>query len=760
MSNTLKTSKLLIWGFSLLSFLTLCCIPLMSKNDNSQSTNQKINDLVEQSFDRGKVFGNVFRPEILLLHYDSILKLNISADDRARTLFEQGNAYVSVGDEIKAVQSYNTAISMMQDPLHPATSILVKKLAVANLRIGERQNCIKSHSGESCLLPFRGSGIHSIQEGSNNAIMILLQLLERNPEDYEGRWLLNIAYMTLGRYPTDVPKKWLVPNLYKDPEKSEIKAFTNVLPQLGMHSQNLAGGVILEDFDGDNLLDILLSEWNQNGKMHFYKNNGNDGFSEITSASGLENVRGGLNINQVDYNNDGLIDIFILRGAWLNMFGEVPNSLLKNNGDGTFTDVTIEAGLLSYKPTQTATWCDFNKDGWIDVFIGNESFQETTNSYTCELYINTKDGKFKEVAQQANCAINKFVKGVCSGDYNNDGLSDLYLSTLYGGNMLLKNTGTDNGIPQFIDATNEAGIGTIKLSTFPTWFWDYNNDGWLDLFVCGYDFGITPSHSVCTDALNIPNFASKMYLFKNNQNGTFTDVSKENKLNSSVFAMGANFGDINNDGYLDMYLATGNPNFETLIPNKLYVNRNGKSFQDVTIAARVGNLQKGHGVGISDLDNDGDQDIFVEIGGAYPSDVYHNSFFINPGQNNNNWTHIRLEGKETNRAAIGSRVKIVIKEQGKKREIYRDICSGGSFGASSLRCDTGLGTATEIDSLIVTWQKTGKQQIFTKIPVNKSIKIVEGDSNIKFITEKVLRFSGDSSKIPMCFPSTDKKESI
>lgn len=712
----------------------------------------KLNDIIKECFAKTAKLGNPFYPEIFIHYYDSLLQLKLHPDDRLGILFELGNNLMAQGDEIRAIEVFQSAMKMVSDPLDSASSILVRKLALANLRIGEKQNCIFGHTGESCIIPFRGSGIHVNQTGSSNAIKILEMLLNRNPKDYESIWLLNIAYMSLGKYPQDVPKQWLIPNLYKDPDNAEIKPFTDVAPLLGMHTNNLAGGVIIEDFDGDYFLDIITSEWNSNGKMHYYKNNGVDGFLDRTKESGLEKVPGGLNIIHTDYNNDGYFDIFILRGAWLKEFGEIPNSLLKNNGDGTFTDVTIEAGLLSYKPTQTAVWRDFNKDGWIDLFIGNESNKDSKKVNSCELFINSPQGIFKEVAHIAGCEINKFVKGVASGDYDNDGLEDLYISTLNSSNQLLKNSGIVNGIPKFVDVTIKAGLKVIPNLTFPTWFWDYNNDGWLDLFVSGYDFGVSLAHSACTDALNIPNHASKLTLYRNNKDGTFTDVSEESGLTKSVFSMGANFGDVNNDGYLDMYLATGNPDFESLLPNKLYINQKGSRFIDATVSARVGSIQKGHGVGISDIDNDGDQDIFVEIGGAFPSDFYHNALFINPGQNKNHWIHIRLEGKETNRAAMGSKLKLIFHENGLRREVYRDICSGGSFGSSSFRNDIGLGSALKIDTMVVTWQKNYTKQIFTDIPSDKSIIITENNSQIQYIEEKPTKITGDSSKITLCKP--------
>jgi hypothetical protein len=481
------------------------------------------------------------------------------------------------------------------------------------------------------------------------------------------------------------------------------------------------------------------------GGGRVYRNNG----GTLTATPVYTPTDLGSRAQWGDYDNDGDPDIFVLRGGWCEVFGRQPNSLLRNNGDETFTDVTIESGLFSKHPTQTGVWSDFNNDGWLDLFIGNET-SKSTGPEPCELYINNQNGTFSEAALKAGCQIVEFIKGVTAGDYNNDGLTDLFLSSTFGHRFLLKNTGIKNSLPQFIDVTLEAGFGDVVVPTFPTWFWDYNNDGWLDIFACGYGFGVSIAHTSCTEALGIPNTASFMYLYKNNKDGTFTNVSKEAGFNKSVFAMGSNFGDIDNDGYLDMYLGTGNPLFSELAPNRLFKNMGNETFADVTIPARVGNLQKGHGVAISDIDNDGDQDIFIEMGGAFPGDGYNNSLFLNPGQNKNNWINIRLIGSETNRSAIGTRIKLSFNDNGIRRTVYRDVNTGGSFGCSTLRREIGIGKAEIIDEIEITWQKSQKILVLKNVKPNQFISVKEGEHNYNAVDLKNLNFEGDSSKVPMC----------
>ena len=504
-------------------------------------------------------------------------------------------------------------------------------------------------------------------------------------------------------------------------------------------------------------MDVISSDWDPGAPMHYFKNNGDGSFSDMSAISGLGDCKGGLNIVQADYNNDGFVDILVLRGGWLQgKLGKQPNSLLRNNGDDTFTDVTLESGLFSLHPTQTAVWRDFNNDGWLDLFIGNETTQPDDPN-PCELFISNQHGGFTDIASQAGCNILGFVKGVASADYNNDGLMDIFISTSDGRRMLLKNTGISNAMPHFEDVTHAAGLDKEYVKTFPTWFWDYDNDGWPDIFVCGYQYAGSIAYTAAAEALKKPDGrAGRMYLYHNNHDGTFTDVSIAAGLGSSVFAMGSNFGDIDNDGYLDMYLGTGNPEYSSVTPNKLFKNIDGKKFVDVTVSARVGNLQKGHGVAFSDIDNDGDQDIFLETGGAYNGDAYYNSLYLNPGQNNNHWIYIDFRGRSSNRSAIGSRIKIDFKENGLPRTVYRDVNSGGSFGSSPLRREIGIGQSDMIDAITVTWAGTNTTQTFKNIQPNQCIKITQGKDAIEKVQLRTLELEKISNAVFPCAPISQK----
>ena len=714
---------------------------------------------------------DIFCPEAELAYCDSLLQRGrLSAgrqlpdhspagQDSLAIIGYKADALTKLGEEQKAITLLTAAFpnlaadsGLTGSPDRPNTAslgsgatdcALRKLLALSYLRLGERNNCLAHHNHSSCIFPIKGDGIYTDPYLTQKSIRLYQSILRADPSDLESRWLLNLAYMTLGQYPAGVPGNLLIPGLDKDSSSIKLSAFEDMAMPLRLADQrSMAGGTIIDDFNNDGYLDIILSSWGWGPEdgMHYFRNNGNGTFTDLAKTAGIAGIKGSLNIMQVDYNNDGLTDIFMLRGGWRGVYGKQPKTLLKNNGDGTFSDVTVESGLVSLHPTQTAVWADFNNDGWPDVFIGHES-TSLYDGYPCELWINNQDGTFSEVAQAAGCGLAGFVKGVTSADYNRDGWPDIYLSQRDGKKVLLKNKGLKTRIPGFENVTHEAGLDKEITYTFPAWFWDYDNDGWPDIFTCGYKFSGSLANSEAASALHLPQpSSSSMYLYHNNHDGTFTNTSAAVGLDRPVFAMGSNFGDIDNDGWLDIYLGTGNPDLGSLSPNHLFKNVDGHSFVDVTRSARVGNLQKGHGVAIADLDNDGDQDIFVETGGAYKGDAYYNSCYINPGQNDNNWISITLEGRRSCRSALGAHLVLHITDNGLHRTIYRDITSGGSFGASPLRQEIGIGRAARIDTLEVRWPTSGLVQYFANVAPRRFIRIIEGEGQIVDLPLKKLSF--------------------
>ncbi|WP_333818973.1 FG-GAP-like repeat-containing protein [Ohtaekwangia sp.] len=710
-------------GFPLLAIVLVACT-------RTNTCHEEMIAILASAKEEGKNPKNQYVPEVKMKYMDSLLSLPHSTPSEiAYCKYLKANILLELGREEEAIELFEYLVNNTNT--YQAEKIW-KDLALTYLRVGERSNCISNHAAESCLLPIKGLGVHRDGSGSRKAIAIYEKVLTRDPRDLESRWLLNIAYMTLGEYPDKVPAQFLLPDMQGD-TTNKVNSFIDIAADLKLDLKNMAGASIADDFDNDGYMDIVTCGWSLEDEINFFRNKTDGTFEDRSAMSGLKGISGGLNMVQTDYNNDGYKDIFVLRGAWKGEYGEDPNSLLRNNGDGTFTDVTTQSGLLSFHPTQTATWNDFNNDGWVDVFIGNEaSLKGIQQPHPCELYINNQDGTFTEVAAKTNSNFEGFVKSVTSGDYDNDGWKDIFISTMNRGRHLFRNKGMQNGQLVFEDVSRYAGIDTTpEKRTFPSWFWDFDNDGWLDIFVCDYTFDNSLAYYAASEKLHVPaGSPDKMFLYHNNHDGTFTNVAKECGLDKMVFAMGSNFGDIDNDGYLDMYLGTGNPNYQSLVPNKMFRNVAGKKFVDVTASARVGHLQKGHGVSFADMDNDGDQDIYIDMGGAFPGDAYQNSFFMNPGQGDNHWISIQLEGTKANRLAIGSRIKITCTENGRQRTIYRDVNSGGSFGSSPLRREIGLGRATQIDALEIRWHGSNTTEVFRNIKADQFIKITEGTKTI------------------------------
>ncbi len=662
-----------------------------------------------------------------------------STEERLTYLGTLAQEMIYAGDTEEAIDILEGLRQQLEDSNQQIqqrfTENVLDLLALAYLRLGEQQNCILNHSAESCLFPIRGEGIHTLTTGSEMAIGYYEELLtEWRQDDLELIWLLNIAYMTLGKHPQEVPGEWLIPAEHFE-ENLSFSRFHDIAPQTGLaDDMALSGGSVTEDFNGNGFIDIMASSWGLSDQLQYFENTGEGTFVEKTEDAGLTGITGGLNLIHADYNNNGYPDVFVLRGAWLGEAGHHPNSLLRNNGDGTFSDVTESAGILSFRPTQTAVWADFNNNGWLDLFIGNESTPQ--DPHPSELYMNNQDGTFTNVTLQAGVSVNRYIKGVTAGDFNNNGFQDLYISVLDGPNILLQNNGPNNrGVPLFLNVSERAGV-TEPYTSFPTWFWDYNNNGWLDIFVSGYDVS---NADVAKEYLGLPVEAEMPRLYRNNGDGTFTDVTVETGISKVMYTMGSNFGDLDNDGYLDFYVGTGDPDMRALMPNRMFRNVNGTHFQEVTASGSFGHLQKGHGVSFADLNNNGHQDIFTVIGGALEGDVYMNALFKNPG-NDHNWITLTFEGEQSNRFGIGNRVKLTISEADTNRTIHRRVTTGGSFGSSALQMEVGLGNADEITMIEVTWPSSGIVQQFNNVEMNRFYLVRETEDELIVNERKQFQF--------------------
>jgi hypothetical protein len=712
-------------------------VPLNDHFVQPEST-RKMAALIQQIYREADPLRNPFRATDRIPLLRAQEKAQKDPARRFGIKMQMADAILQTGDTDGARRAYEENEAFLKEYNMPPNDelkvTLLTQKALCYLRAGEQANCLLNHNADSCIFPIQGGGVHQLPAGSRSASAILQELLTAYPGDLRARWLLNIAAMTLGEYPDKVPKQWVIDPKYFA-SAYDIKRFPDVAAATGLDLDSLAGGIVLEDFDHDGLLDLMVSSWGftEKDQVRVFRNNGDGTFTDRTEKAGLKGLYSGLNMIHGDYNNDGFADVLILRGGWLHTEGHYPFSLLRNNGDFTFTDVTEEAGLVHFKSTQTAVWFDYNGDGFLDIFVGNES--DGKDAMPCELYRNNGNGTFTEVAAQFGVDLVYFVKGVASGDYNNDGRPDLFLSTQSGTKILLRNdgpAGADHAPTapwKFTDVTEEAGVAG-ETNTFPCWFFDYDNDGWLDLMVTGYS--VHDSGDIAADYLGRPHLGQKSKLYHNNRDGTFTDVSRAAGVSKLLHAMGANFGDLDNDGWLDFYCGTGNPDFTMLIPNRMFRNDGKGHFQDVTTSGGFGQLQKGHGIAFGDIDNDGDQDIYSVVGGALEADHYPNQLFMNPGHGNH-WLKLMLEGVKDNRVAIGARVKVVIKENGVERFIHRVVGSGGSFGSETFRQEIGLGQATSIERVEIFWPVANQTQVLTGLKPDNTYRVREDQSAAEMV---------------------------
>lgn len=608
-------------------------------------------------------------------------------------------------------------------------------LATAHLQLAEDQNCVAHHTAASCILPIAAEGVHSLPEHARRAGDVYLELAREDPADYQARWLLNLARMVSGDHPEGVPEALRLPPgaLASD---AEFARWRDSAPQLGVNAFDLSGGAVMDDFDGDGFLDLISSSWDPCEPLKAFRNDGNGGFEDVSREWGLDGQLGGLNLVHADYDGDGGLDLLVLRGAWLGDEGRIRNSLLRNDLDGEtgrFLDVTAAAGLAhpAY-PTQTAAWADYDGDGDLDLYVGNEAtasstdplqlFGQSGNPYPSQLFRNNGNGTFTDVARQAGVDNRRFAKGVAWGDFDDDGPPDLFVSNI-GPNRLYRN----NGDGTFRDVAEDAGVVEPANGTFTSWFFDYDNDGDLDLFVGPYS---TPAPQVFASYFGKPVAEGHAVLYRND-GGRFTDVSEEVGFRRPLLVMGANYGDLDNDGWPDLYLGTGVPDYEALMPNVMYRNDRGRRFQDITFAGGFGHLQKGHGVAFGDLDNDGDQDLFQQLGGAFPFDAYGNALYENP-VTDGRWITLRLHGRKANRFGVGARIEVVVEvEDGGRRSVHAVAGSGGSFGGSSMQQEIGLGRAERIDSLVIVWPGSGSRQVYRQVELDRAYEAIEGEPALR-----------------------------
>ncbi|MCE2559561.1 MAG: CRTAC1 family protein [Acidobacteria bacterium] len=666
---------------------------------------------------------------------------------RFRLLLEVAEEELRLGNESEALRHFGDAYGLMPEvgsmPGREKAETLFR-IAVAWLRYGESRNCAATHSAEACILPIRAGAVHREREGSEQAARYLKEYLavvpENSVQEVQGKWLLNLVHMTLGDHPGGVEPEYRLP-LETFGSGADFPRFRNVAPALGIDTFNLSGGAVVDDFDGDSDLDIFTTTFDPGGEPRFFVGDGEGGFEDRTAVAGLEGLYGGLNVVQADVDNDGDLDLYVLRGAWFGPHGRHPNSLLlgeftagEAGGGGmpAFRDVTFLSGLGdAHYPTQTAAWADFDNDGDLDLFVGNE--HSAGQPAPSQLFRNEGAGpdgvvRFRDVAAAAGVEVRAFVKAAVWGDVDNDRFPDLYVSVLGGANRLYRNRGDGS----FEDVAAELGV-TGPRQSFPAWFWDFDNDGHLDLFVSSYTGDRGGLGFVAASYQGFPGPWELARLYRGSGGGPFEDVAARNGLTRLHLPMGSNFGDLDGDGFLDFYLGTGYPDYEAVMPNVLYRSLGGERFVDVSLAAGFGHLQKGHAVVFADIDSDGDLDVFEQMGGAFPGDGFGDALFENPGFGNR-WLGLLLVGTESNRSAIGARIRVdVVDSDGGSRSVHRRVNGGGSFGGNPLRQTIGLGRPEAVQKVEVYWPTTDLTEAFASVEMDRLYRVVEGAGELELV---------------------------
>ncbi len=465
--------------------------------------------------------------------------------------------------------------------------------------------------------------------------------------------------------------------------QSQDQIFSDITLNAGLIESGINKGLSFVDFDNDGLIDLYFTRSNKSNLL--YRNIGDNKFQEMAASTLLDvNRRNGMPL-WGDINNDGLPDLYL---AGVNE----QNLLFLNQGENNFTEITNSARVGDPYHTEAVAFLDYNHDAYLDILVFNRSHSNA-------LYVNLGDNTFINAMSRAGITGNINAMGLAIADYDNDGDQDIYL--VYDGNQA-NNLYRNNGDGTFTDIAIEAGIA-LKAQGMAPAFGDFNNDGYLDLYITNMFENV---------------------LYKNNRNGTFTDVSKSAGVEDIGMGWGLTWLDYDNDGYLDLYVSNASSFNSPPDPNVLYHNNGDETFSIVNQNDPTNSLASSYGSACGDINNDGYLDLAITNEGG------RNELFLNNG-GSNNWLKLKLVGTASNRDAIGARITIRVNNDVQIREI-----SGGSgwFSQNSSIVHFGLNNAETVDEIEIRWP-SGLVEKFNNIQTNKLLKIIEGDSRITSVRD-------------------------
>jgi hypothetical protein len=439
-------------------------------------------------------------------------------------------------------------------------------------------------------------------------------------------------------------------------------------------------GVSWVDYDQDGYLDLFVSNFGT-PRNFLYHNNGDETFTRVDSAPITTDIMSAEGCVWADFDNDGDLDLFISTGLGAN------DVLYRNEGGGVFTRMTNIPPVLTLGSSRGCAWADYDNDGWVDLFVANEK-----NSKNFLFHNNGGNGFTRILTGPIAMEIGNSY-GCCWGDYDNDGYPDLFVAYNGGRSFLYHNQG--NGT--FLKVTNGVIATNIANSASGAWG-DYDNDGYLDLFVA--------------------NLGQKNFLYHNNGDGTFTSITNSGIGQDVSYSWGGAWADYDNDGYLDLFVANGQPN-GTGVKDYLFRNAGDGTFTKVVRGSLVSDNAAGDGCAWGDYNNDGFMDLFVSnINGQ------NNLLYRNNG-NSNHWLTVQCKGRVSNAAAIGARLELITDIDGKSVRQIREISGGSGYGSQDdLRAHFGVGQATNIASLLIRWP-SGIVQDFANLAVDQFLIVRE-----------------------------------
>jgi hypothetical protein len=463
-----------------------------------------------------------------------------------------------------------------------------------------------------------------------------------------------------------------------------------------------SNGCAWGDYDDDGFIDLFVANWNTDldGRDFLYHNNGDGTFTRITVGPEVNDVGAHCAASWVDFDNDGHLDLLVCKF-------DLPNTLYRNNGDGSFTQAN---NLLARQAQRSAAgvWGDFDNDGWLDLFIANVSDGPGMLAQPNILYQSDGNGDFKPISFGTKPIGEGDSFAAAWGDFDNDGYLDLIVSQggAYGDEHALLYHNNRDGT--FAPLTNSV----VHASGLPhegcAWG-DFNNDGWLDLYVGNF-------------------YGSNNCLFLNNGDGTFSQITNSVVTHDGGYTKNVTWVDYDNDGWLDLFMAhTGPYRHAGQVSlgeesSFLYHNNGDGTFTKVTSGSLVNDLGNFCGSAWGDYDNDGFLDLFVANGFVVFS---RNNLLYHNNGNSNAWVNFRLIGTLSNRSAIGAKVRLKATIHGRTFWQMREISGGSGFGSQNdIRANFGLGDATNVDLVRIEWP-SGVVQTLTNVRPRQFLTVFE-----------------------------------